>query len=59
MPEGGKGAVSVNVDFKDVWSAVHDVADWIGSENDTQPREQCVRDPQGHAVAQRAHGLGR
>ena len=33
MPEGGKGAVSVNVDFKDVWSAVHDVADWIGSEN--------------------------
>jgi hypothetical protein len=32
MPEGGKGAVSVNVDFKDVWSAVHDVADWIDSE---------------------------
>jgi len=33
MPEGGKGAVSVNVDFKDVWSAVHDVADWVGSES--------------------------
>jgi hypothetical protein len=32
MPEG-KGAVSVNVDFKDVWSAVHDVADWVGSES--------------------------
>src|SRR5262245_4612925 len=31
MPEG-KGGVAVNVDFKDVWTAVHDVADWIGSE---------------------------
>jgi len=32
MPEGGKGAVSVNVDFKGVWTAVHDVADWVESE---------------------------
>lgn len=32
MAEGGKGAVSVNVDFKDVWSAVHDVGDWYSSE---------------------------
>jgi hypothetical protein len=31
MPEG-KGAVSVTVDFKDVWSAVHDVGDWYSSE---------------------------
>jgi hypothetical protein len=31
MPEG-KGGVAVNVDFKDVWTAVHDVADWVGSE---------------------------
>ena len=33
MPEGKGGAVSVNVDFKDLWTAVHDVANWVGSES--------------------------
>ena len=50
MPEGGRVRVSVNVDFKDVWSAVHDVADWIGSETTVNLRDQRVRDPEGRAV---------
>lgn len=46
MPEG-KGGVSVNVDFKDVWTAVTDVADWVGSESTTNLASNVFVIPKG------------
>jgi len=45
MPEG-KG-VNVNIDFKDVWSAVHDVGDWVASEATTKLVDNAFMIPKG------------